>query len=322
MSGGSGGSNTVAMSDGGWTPEGWEERAPAQQPLERLPRLEDLPVAEHGYDRAAVQQAFEAFYRHAAQLDTTLRMLESMELFARQAKDLREDIHALRASAWGPVPAPRPSWSAETPERSYSRAGSGVPETLPRLAVEAAFIVLVAIGAGVAELSSGVIVLLVFGAFVLVAILEVVSSTRRARSRPGLIPSRVEAPAAPAAAPDREQGQEPPVVAAAEATMIEPGPDAVVIEPEPQRERESEPGPEPEIEPAPSPSVPAAVAAEDPWEDGAEVVQLEPPLDPAAEREPERESGQVGEAGEDTMDVPVVQAVSERGPTRFRRRRR
>jgi hypothetical protein len=307
------------MSEGGWTPEGWEERAPAQPP-ERLPRLEDLPPAEHGYDRAAVQQAFEAFYRHAAQLDTTLRMLESMEIFARQAKDLREDIRALRASAWGPVPAPRPSWSAGTAERTYSRAGSGVPETLPRLAVEAAFIVLVAIGAAVAELDAWLIVVLVLGAFLLVAIFEVVASTRRARPRPGLLPSRVDAPAAPAPAPAAPEEVQPAVVAAAaEATMIEPGPEAVAPEPEPEPAVAPEPEPEVALEPEPEPVLPpavSAVAAEDPWEDRAEIVQLEAAPEPAPEPEP------MSGAGEDTMDVPVVQAVSEPAPTRFRRRRR
>ena len=34
-----------------------------------LPRVEDLPVAWEGYDRERVQAAFDAFYRHIAQLD-------------------------------------------------------------------------------------------------------------------------------------------------------------------------------------------------------------------------------------------------------------
>ena len=38
-------------------------------PRAPLPRIEDLPLVEQGYDREAVRLAFDAFYRHAAQLD-------------------------------------------------------------------------------------------------------------------------------------------------------------------------------------------------------------------------------------------------------------
>src|SRR5260370_32799196 len=42
-----------------------------------LPRLEDLPIAEQGYDQEAVRAAFDSFYRHAAQLDASLPPLEA-----------------------------------------------------------------------------------------------------------------------------------------------------------------------------------------------------------------------------------------------------
>jgi (1->4)-alpha-D-glucan 1-alpha-D-glucosylmutase len=303
---GAGRGHTVAMTAGGWTPEGWEERA-SGPPLERLPRLEDLPPAEHGYDRAAVQQAFEAFYRHAAQLDSTLRMLESMEVFARQAKDLRADIRALRASAWGPVPAPRPSWSAGSGERTYSRAGSGAPETLPRLVVEAAFIILVAIGAGIAELSAPLIVLLVLGAFLLVAAFELVTSTRRARLKPPEQPPVRDGAPVQAEQPPAEPEALPPgsdaSAAVAEPTMIEPAPDLVEA---------------PADDPEPAPRAVAAV--DDPWEEGGAVVQLEP--ESADDADADRERDIAAEAGEDTVDDPGLQELSEPGPARFRRRRR
>jgi hypothetical protein len=54
-----------------------------------LPRVEDLPVAWEGYDRERVQAAFDAFYRHIAQLDSTLRTLEAVDVFRSQAGDLR-----------------------------------------------------------------------------------------------------------------------------------------------------------------------------------------------------------------------------------------
>ena len=34
-----------------------------------LPRIEDLPIADQGYEQEAVRAAFDSFYRHAAQLD-------------------------------------------------------------------------------------------------------------------------------------------------------------------------------------------------------------------------------------------------------------
>ena len=106
------------MSERSWEDEAWDGDGTAR---ERLPRLESLPIAEHGYERAAVEEAFEAFYRHAAQLDSTLRVLESVEAFSRQAGELRIDIRALRAASWGPLPASRPAWSStSTTSVSYT----------------------------------------------------------------------------------------------------------------------------------------------------------------------------------------------------------
>ncbi|MBA2475278.1 MAG: hypothetical protein H0V40_04910, partial [Actinobacteria bacterium] len=96
------------MSEASWTPDAWE---PDPASRERLPQVEDLPLAEYGYDQDAVRRAFDAFYRHAAQLDSTLQVLESVEAFGRQARDLRGDIRALRSAAWGPLPEPRTSWA-------------------------------------------------------------------------------------------------------------------------------------------------------------------------------------------------------------------
>ena len=70
-------------------------------PAEPLPRIEDLPVADRGYDQEAVRDAFDAFYRHAAQLDASLRALEAVEVFRRDADALRNDLRALRALGFG-----------------------------------------------------------------------------------------------------------------------------------------------------------------------------------------------------------------------------
>jgi (1->4)-alpha-D-glucan 1-alpha-D-glucosylmutase len=162
------GRDTSAVPESDWTPEAWEERDPVSP--ERLPRIEDLPVAEQGYDRDAVQQAFDAFYRHAAQLDATLRVLESMEVFARQASDLRADLRALRAASWGPLPAARPAWRPRAEERAAPLRAGGVGPAVPRLALEAAFIVLVAVGAAVADLPAPVIVALVVASWLIVGV--------------------------------------------------------------------------------------------------------------------------------------------------------
>src|SRR5436309_15705631 len=81
------------MEDEAWpTPQ-----TPAREPL---PRVEDLPVADQGYEQESVKAAFDSFYRHAAQLDAALRTLEAVDSFHRQAAALRADLRTLRATGW------------------------------------------------------------------------------------------------------------------------------------------------------------------------------------------------------------------------------
>src|SRR6266849_2792325 len=98
-----------------------------------LPRIEDLPLADHGYDQEAVRLAFDSFYRHAAQLDASLRALEAVEVFRRDADALRNDLRALRSLGIGGV-ASEQSWTVER----YDRPRSGVPVVVLRLAAESA----------------------------------------------------------------------------------------------------------------------------------------------------------------------------------------
>jgi F0F1-type ATP synthase membrane subunit b/b' len=51
-------------------------RAQGGAALTPLPRLEDLPRAGEGYDRAKVEEAFEAFRRHVTALQAQLRVLQ------------------------------------------------------------------------------------------------------------------------------------------------------------------------------------------------------------------------------------------------------
>src|SRR5205085_1301073 len=78
--------------------EAWPTpQSPAREPL---PRVEDLPVADQGYEQESVMAAFDSFYRHAAQLDAALRTLDAVDSFHRQAAALRADLRTLRAAGW------------------------------------------------------------------------------------------------------------------------------------------------------------------------------------------------------------------------------
>ncbi|HET9323100.1 MAG TPA: hypothetical protein VFO03_04425 [Gaiellaceae bacterium] len=70
-----------------------EERA--QPAITSLPRVEDLPVAEQGYDPERVRDAFEAFRRHAVQLQSQLRVLQA----AGQGSSVEPTGHAVRMDA-------------------------------------------------------------------------------------------------------------------------------------------------------------------------------------------------------------------------------
>jgi hypothetical protein len=223
------------MTEHGWEPAEWQR---GEERRDRLPRLEDLPSVEGGYDRKAVERAFNEFYRHAAQLDTTLRMLESFEAFQRQAADLRSDLRSLRAASGGEAPAPRTAWTTDY-RRAFpaARTGPELPEALPRVAVEAAFIILVAVGAALAGLSTALVVVLVLAAWLVVGLVEVVASA----ARPGLRRSRgvevyAPSPIVPVLPP--EPLEEPVVRPAGEATMLDleaaaaPPPELETNEPE------------------------------------------------------------------------------------------
>jgi hypothetical protein len=106
---------------------------PAERRYRGLPRLEDLPQTDEGYDRAAVEEAFDAFNRHAAQLDSTLQALSAVDAFRRDADALRLELHGFRPS--GPDLAGR----------------SVVPLVVLRLAAESALLIAVAVFAGISH---------------------------------------------------------------------------------------------------------------------------------------------------------------------------
>jgi hypothetical protein len=222
-----------------------------------LPRLEDLPAVEGGYEGDAVRAAFDSFYRHAAQLDASLRALEAVDAFRRDADALRNDMRALRSLAAGGSLGEAP-WVS----RSYDEPRTEVPGAALRLVAEAALIVAVAVVAGLSHQKTATIVALMAAAFVVVAFSEWLASRSRfvppslAVTPPDLdVPSRV-VPAAPAwgPPPEPEPGED-----------TEPEALTVVALPEDLAEQNGD------------------VPADDPWEQGPEADEEEPEAE-AAER--------------------------------------
>jgi hypothetical protein len=100
--------------------------------------VDDLPLAEQGYEQESVRAAFDAFYRHAAQLDAALRTLEAVDSFHRHASALRSDLRALRSAGWT-----QQNWSGSPPSYGYGERGprEGVSPVVWRVAGEVAFLI-------------------------------------------------------------------------------------------------------------------------------------------------------------------------------------
>jgi len=231
-----------------------------------LPRIEDLPIAEQGYEQEAVRTAFDAFYRHAAQLDASLRALEAVEVFRRDADALRNDLRAIRALGLGGEG--EPAWATQT----YERARPEIPAVALRLLCEAALIVAVAVIAGVANLSAVVIVALMAGAFLVVALSEWLAARAQfVAPVGGFVGSEVLEPA------PYVEAAPPPVPAetwgvADDSVVVEPVKAVEPVEPvEPVESVEPVEPDEPDEETEPEAlTVVASAAALDPWEQGVE----------------------------------------------------
>src|SRR5205814_4230964 len=106
-------------------------------------------------------------------LDASLRSLEAVEVFRRDADALRNDLRALRALGFGGAPAE--SWTVDR----YDVPRGGIPAAVLRLAAESVLIVAVAVIAGVAHLRPVAIVALMAAAFVIVAVSEWLAARAR-----------------------------------------------------------------------------------------------------------------------------------------------
>jgi hypothetical protein len=179
--------------------------------MSKLPQTEDLPRAGEGYDPARVEEAFSAFAERVRELETV-------------AGELRAELRSLRADRSAPparfdderwpashVTNPSPDWVAAVPTpltRSF---------TVPRLVLEGAFLLLVALFAGLADLSTEWIVVVMVAAWTLVVLSEWAAAAKRARWHLDEI-----APPLAREAADTTGPWDMPIV---QATVVESGPD-------------------------------------------------------------------------------------------------
>lgn len=213
-------------------------------PREPLPRVEDLPVADQGYEQESVKAAFDTFYRHAAQLDAALRTLEAVDSFHRHAAALRADLRSLRAAGWT-----QQSWSGSQYGYGYGPSmhapREGISPAVWRIAGEVAFLIAASVALGVAKLDWWVIVLVMTCAFLLVAGIEWLASRDRFTLATAPVDEHPVVEAAPAAVP--EQTEESLGWTAFEEAQ-EPSDAMTIIGESIDAESESEPEAEPEEE--------------------------------------------------------------------------
>lgn len=247
--------------------------------MSKLPQTDELPHAEEGFDPARVEEAFATFADRVRELEAV-------------ASELRAELRSLRAERsvegrlddedW-PVDGahagailPSADWVAAVPP-PFARG-----LTVPRLAVEGGFLLLVAVLAGLADLAAEWIVLVMAAAWALVALAEWAAAAKRSHWRLDEVAPAVVVPGAEAA--DSTGPWDMPVV---ESTAIESEPSssesktivaALPATPLPADPEETDPGgtdPGETAEPQPAPrrrlglrrrKQRAEAGAADPWE--------------------------------------------------------
>jgi hypothetical protein len=314
--------------------EAWPTpQTPAREPL---PRVEDLPLAEQGYEQESVRAAFDAFYRHAAQLDASLRTLEAVDSFHRHASALRSDLRQLRSAGWT-----QQSWPGSPPAYGYGARGQreGVSPVVWRVAGEVTFLIAVAVAVGLASLAWWTILLAMAGALLIVCAIEWAAGRDEVTfAQPAAAPAPHPVVEAQRAEDTEEhdalgwtafeEAQEPSDAM----TIIGTAPGEEGDEPQPETESDDEP--EPELPPAAAEDEEQPVARKRRWRRRPEDDEEQPAPEQAAEPprhvrvlQPEEgdpwERGfdepvtaEADEVGEDTSE----QIVEESGRRIFRRR--
>ena len=236
--------------------------------MTELPQTDALPRVEEGFDPARVEEAFATFADR-------VRELESV------ASELRSELRSLWAERAAPDRFEDEDWPVEA-----GLAGGGLPSadwvaavppplahgvTVPRLAIEGAFLLLVAVLAGLADLGAGWIVLVMVLAWGLVTLAEWAAATKRSRWRLDEV-----APAVASPGPDAADSTGPWDMPVVESTAVElpmtASESKTIVTKLPVEPAESEADPEP----APEPHRrglrlrrrrPVEASAADPWED-------------------------------------------------------
>ena len=178
--------------------------------MSKLPWTHDRPRTAETYDAARVEEAFDAFAERVRELEAV-------------ADELRAELRSLRAERSGPASFDAEHWPAEPRANVSPDWVAAVPPpqsrrfAIPRLVVEGVFLLLVALFAGLADLTAMWIVLVMAAAWTLVVLAEWAEAARRARWRLDAIAPPLEPDAT-----DRTGPWDMPVV---EATVVETGPD-------------------------------------------------------------------------------------------------
>ncbi|MGH3071365.1 MAG: hypothetical protein ACRDNB_03725 [Gaiellaceae bacterium] len=225
--------------------------------MSELPQTHDLPQAREGYDPERVEEAFAAFADRVRELEGV-------------ASELRAELHSLRSERAQPRsddevwPAdPRaafvsPDWVSAVPSPLQR------PVAVPRLALEAAFLLSAGLLAGLADLSTAWIVLVMAVAWSLVALAEWAAAAKRARWRL----DEIAPPLGSAEAAETTGPWDMPVV---EATVVDAGPDPesktiVTKLPADSEPADAEPEPPKRRRSLRRRKQPAEAGAADPWE--------------------------------------------------------
>lgn len=153
----------------------------------KLPGAEELPRSEEGYDPARIEEAFASFADRVRELESVAGELrEELRSLRSERAAVRRPLRAPEDEDWPPeqgtTHGPAPDWVSAVPAPIVR------PVRIPRIALEGAFLLLVALFAGLADLGATSIVLVMAGAWALVAVSEWAAAAKRARWRLEQIP--------------------------------------------------------------------------------------------------------------------------------------
>src|SRR5688500_11008625 len=147
--------------------------------MSELPRTDDLPRSDDGFDPERVEEAFASFAERVRELESVALELraELRELRAeRRPAPYGDDEDWPDDGAFGAAGrAPAPDWVASV-QPPFLR-----PLAVPRVALEGGFLLAVALLAGLADLEPTWILLVMAAAWALVALSEWISAAKRAR---------------------------------------------------------------------------------------------------------------------------------------------